>query len=73
MTQKNNRPWGKTELALAYTAGSCSPRMALNWLNDEIRKYPGLMAELQRLGYRQRNKRFTLAQVQAIFRAIGEP
>lgn len=38
--KKNLRPWGKLELALAYTDGTMSDRAALNWLNEELNHYP---------------------------------
>lgn len=67
------RPYGKTELALAYTRGYMSPRSALSWLHTELRKSPGLMERLQQLGYSPRQKILTRAQVSAIFDAIGPP
>lgn len=67
------RPYGKTELALAYTGGYMSARSALAWLHTELRKSPGLMERLQQLGYTPRQKLFTRAQVRAIFDAIGAP
>ncbi len=67
------RPYGKSELALAYTQGSMSERAALNWLHNEIEHYPGLSERLRELGYYATQKVLTLAQVRAIFEAIGEP
>lgn len=67
------RPYGKSELALAYTQGRLSERAALNWLHTEIEHYPGLSDRLRKLGYYSTQKMFTLAQVRAIFEAIGEP
>ena len=44
------RPYGKTELALAYTHGVMSPRSSLNWFNREIAQYPGVLDRLKELG-----------------------
>lgn len=73
MENHNNRPWGKAELAHAYIGAHMTDRSARQWLRDELERYPGLMDELCRLGYSPRAKRFTVAQVRAIFAAIGEP
>lgn len=73
MTDGKVRPWGKLELALAYTDGTMSDRAALNWLSYELDCNPGLMDELVRLGYKRRNKRFTIAQIRVIFSTIGPP
>lgn len=67
------RPYGKTELAMAYTRGSMSPRSALNWLNRELTLYPGLMEQLTELGYRPYQNTLTIAQVRTIFNVIGPP
>ena len=61
------RPYGKTELALAYTHGNMSGRGALNW------QYPGLMEQLQSLGYHPYQNTITIAQLKAIVSVIGEP
>lgn len=67
------RPYGKTELALAYTRGNMSPRSALNWLNRELTLYPGLMQRLQELGYHPYQNTFTIAQLRTIVSVIGAP
>ena len=67
------RPYGKTELALAYTRGNMSPRSALNWLNRELSLYPGLMEQLQGLGYHPYQNTFTIAQLRVIVSVIGPP
>jgi len=67
------RPYGKTELAQAYTHGSMSARCSLNWLNRELNNYPGLMEQLEALGYHPGIKTFTIAQLRLIIAAIGMP
>jgi len=67
------RPYGKAELAHMYKGHGCTDSNARHWLNIEIRKCPGLLDELHRLGYSPTQKVFTLAQVRAIFNAIGKP
>lgn len=67
------RPYGKTELAMAYTRGNMAPRNALNWLNRELKLYPGLMEQLTALGYHPYQNTLTIAQVRAIVSVIGTP
>lgn len=67
------RPYGKSELAMAYIRSSVSQRAALNWLNREISLFPGLPECLAQLGYRRRQRVLTIAQVRAIVECIGEP
>lgn len=67
------RPYGKSELANRYTRGKMSERTALNWLNREIRLYPGLTERLEALGYHRRQRVLTIAQVRAIVECIGVP
>ena len=65
------RPYGKTELALAYTHGVMSPRSSLNWFNREIAQYPGLLDRLKELGYRPYQNTITIAQLRTIIQFIG--
>lgn len=67
------RPYGKAELAMAYTQGEMSERSALNWLNREIELYPGLRERLEQLGYGPRQRVVTIAQLHAIVECIGTP
>ena len=67
------RPYGKTELALAYTHGVMSPRSSLNWFNREIAQYPGLLDRLKELGYRTYQNTITIAQLRTIIQFIGTP
>lgn len=67
------RPYGKSELAMAYTQGEMSERAALNWLNREISLYPGLLESLERLGYHSRQRVLTIAQLRIIVECIGVP
>lgn len=73
MDKNSIRPWGKTELALAYTQGFMSEHSALNWFNTELSNYPGLMDKLKDLGYTRGQKILRIAQVKVIFEALGEP
>ena len=67
------RPYGKAELAMAYTQGTMSVRSALNWLNREIKLYPGLQERLEQLGYSRHQRVLTIAQLHAIVDCIGVP
>lgn len=67
------KPYGKGELATMYVGPSVPENTARKWLAKELKSYPGLMEELRRLGYNPRQHAFTIAQVRAIFEAIGEP
>ena len=67
------RPYGKAELAMAYTQGTMSERSALNWLNREIKLYPGLLEKLEQLGYCRRQRMLTIAQLHTIVDCIGVP
>lgn len=67
------RPYGKSELAQLYTRGSMSPKQSCEWLRRELRLYPGLMERLVALGFTPASKVLTIAQVRAIFEAIGPP
>ena len=67
------RPYGKTELALAYTHGVMSPRSSLTWFNREIAQYPGLLDRLKELGYRPYQNTITIAQLRTIIQFIGTP
>ncbi len=67
------RPYGKSELALLYIKANVSQRVALNWLNQEIALYPGLLDRLHELGYKPKQRIITLAQLRAIVDAIGAP
>ena len=67
------RPYGKTELALAYTHGVMSPRSSLNWFNREIAQYPGVLDRLKELGYRPYQNTITIAQLRTIIQFIGTP
>lgn len=67
------RPYGKAELGHMYRGDDCKDRAARIWMDREISKCPGLREELRRLGYNTNQKDYTIAQVRAIFNAIGEP
>ena len=67
------RPYGKGELAMAYTRGQMSQRASLNWLNREIEQFPGLLEDLTYVGYRNGNRLISIAQLRLIIAAIGEP
>lgn len=67
------RPYSKTELALLYTNKTMTPERAKRWLSHEIEVYPGLMERLKELGYKPKQRIFTIAQMRAIIECIGEP
>ena len=67
------RTYGKTELAMAYAQGDMSERTALNWLNREIKQYPGLLERLEALGYRPGQRVVTIAQLHVLVECIGVP
>lgn len=67
------RPYGKGELAMAYTRGQMSQKASLNWLNREIEQFPGLLDDLTHVGYRPSTRLFTIAQLRLIIAAIGTP
>lgn len=67
------RPYGKTELALAYTHNQMSPRSARNWLNSEIDSNPVLSNRLAEVGYYPKQHIVTLAQLRLIVETLGEP
>ena len=76
MTTSNEftiRPYGKTELALAYTHGNMSGRSALNWFNHELTLYPGLLKQLTDLGYHPYQNTITIVQLRVIVSVLGEP
>lgn len=66
------RSYSKKELALAYapelTTGGAVKRLGV-WM----RYNPQLWQELQKRGYRTRQKLFTPQQVDVIFQYLGEP
>lgn len=72
-TEFTFRPYGKGELALAYTHGSMSARSALNWFNRELTLYPGLMEQLKSLGYHPYQNTITIAQLRVIVGVLGAP
>ena len=67
------RPYSKGELAMAYTHGEMPIRNALYWFNKELRLYPGLMEQLERLGYNSKQHIISVAQLRTIISAIGTP
>ena len=67
------RVYGRSELAQLYYGRPISDSGARKWLMEEINLHPALVEELQRLGLKKRGKNFSRAQVEAIFRVIGEP
>lgn len=66
------RPMSKTELARLY-APALDDGSALNRLAHWMRLSPGLLVELQRTGYRVRQRLLTSRQVSIIFQFIGPP
>lgn len=66
------RQYGRTELAQLYNP-DITPASAWKRLRLWIGRFPGLTQQLETLGYQQRQRVFTPAQVRAIADAIGEP
>ncbi len=67
------RVYGRSELAQLYYGRPISDRGARMWFMKELSHVPGLMERLRELGFTQRSKIFSRAQVKAIFEALGEP
>ena len=66
------RAYGRTELAQEYNPHR-APSTAWHRLKDWIDRYPGLAAHLRELGYTDKSRSWTPAQVAAIVKALGEP
>ena len=66
------RAYGRTELAQEYNP-HLAPSTAWHRLKDWIDRYPGLAAHLRELGYADKSRSWTPAQVAAIVKALGEP
>ena len=67
------RYYNKKELIDAYTDGRFSRRAGYRWLQNEIKRFPGLLETLTTLGYTEGQRSLTQAQVRAIVEALGEP
>lgn len=66
------REYGRMELAAQY-CGSIMPESAWKKFRRWMRLYPGLMERLAAIGYNERSRSFTPAQVRLIVDALGEP
>lgn len=66
------RAYGRTELAQRYNP-HLAPSTAWHRLKSWIDRYPGLPARLRSLGYTEKARTWTPAQVDAIVDALGEP
>lgn len=63
---------GKQELARMYFPNA-SEQNAVRMLNRYLYRAHGLMPELERIGFRIKDRHFTRRQVQLIFEYLGEP
>ena len=66
------RAYGRTELAQLYLP-HITPGRAWRKLRSWIGAYPGLSAQLRRLGYRPEQRMFTPLQVKTIADCLGDP
>lgn len=66
------KPYSKRELATAY-APELAVHSALNRLNVWIRLNRPLYEALRQSGYNDRQRIFTVKQVELIFHYLGEP
>ena len=66
------RAYGRTELAQEYNP-HLAPSTAWHRLKDWIDRSPGLASRLRELGYTDKARSWTPAQVSAIVSALGEP
>lgn len=66
------REYGRTELAQMYCP-DIAPGSAWRKLRRWMRLYPGLVDGLAAIGYDERSRSFTPAQVRLIVEALGEP
>lgn len=66
------REYGRMELAAQY-CNSIMPESAWKKFRRWMRLYPGLMERLAAIGYTERSRCFTPAQVRLIVEALGEP
>lgn len=67
------RGYGRTELARMYYGDNLSDKSCLRWFMRELGYVPGLMEELEALGFTPKNKIFTRSQVKLIVDALGRP
>lgn len=66
------RTYGKGELAMLYITNVLQ-QSAVDEFNEWIAAYPGLPEQLAASGFKNRNKRYTPAQVHFLANAFGEP
>lgn len=66
------REYGRMELAAQYCR-SIMPESAWKKFRRWMHLYPGLMERLRAIGYSERSRSFTPAQVRLIVEALGEP
>lgn len=66
------RTYGKGELAMLYIRNVLQ-QSAVDEFNEWIAAHPGLPEQLAASGFKNRNKRYTPAQVRFLTNAFGEP
>lgn len=72
MEQFKIKEYGRMELAGMYCR-SIMPESAWKKFKRWMTLYPGLMEQLAAIGYTERSRSFTPAQVRLIVEALGEP
>jgi len=67
------RSYSKKELALMYFPHSNNAHSAVNLFMSRLNRYPDIIQELERMGYRKTDKIFTPRMVAYLFEELGEP
>jgi len=67
------RTYSKSELALMYFPNSNNSHSAVNLFMSRLSRYPDIIKELERMGYRKTDKLFTPRMVAYLFEELGEP
>jgi len=67
------RSYSKSQLALMYFPDSNSSHSAVNLFMSRLNRYPDIIQELEKMGYRKTDKIFTPRMVAYLFEELGEP
>jgi len=67
------RGYSKKELALLYFPHSKNAHSAVNLFMSRLTRYPDILQELERMGYRKTDKLFTPRMVAYLFEELGDP
>lgn len=68
----NRRFYKKIEIARLYYPG-ITPQQARRRMRQNIMRLPGLLAELRLVGYDERSRYFSIAQLDILMRHFGKP